>query len=123
MNDHAIREYLAKMLAWEDAHVGFEAAVADIPEEYRGRRAGAHSLWELVEHLRITQHDILDFSRNSDYHEMEWPKDYWPARRPHLRQRRGPAASGIASAGQHERIRRGSEVRRRPAGDLPGERR
>jgi hypothetical protein len=78
MNDHAVRDVLAKLLAWEDTHVGFDTAVADIPEEYRGTRAGAHSPWEIVEHMRIAQHDILDFSRNSDYKEMEWPKDYWP---------------------------------------------
>jgi uncharacterized damage-inducible protein DinB len=79
MNDHGIRELVAKLLGWEDAHVGFDIAVADIPEEYRGKRAGAHSPWELVEHMRLAQHDILDFSRNSSYEAMEWPKDYWPA--------------------------------------------
>ena len=79
MNDQSIREHLAKLLAWEDAHAGFDAAVADIPEAYRGKRAGAHSPWELVEHIRLAQHDILDFSRNTDYKEMEWPKDYWPS--------------------------------------------
>jgi uncharacterized damage-inducible protein DinB len=78
MNDQAVREFVAKLLAWDDAHVGFDAAVADIPEQYRGKRAGAHSAWELVEHIRIAQYDILDFSRNSNYKEMEWPKDYWP---------------------------------------------
>jgi hypothetical protein len=78
MSDLAVRELLAKMLSWDDAHAGFDAAVDGIPEEYRGKRAGAHSLWELVEHLRIAQHDILDFSRNKDYEEMDWPKDYWP---------------------------------------------
>lgn len=78
MNNQSVRELVAKLLASEDAHAGFDAAVAGIPEEHRGTRAGAHSPWELVEHMRIAQHDILDFSRNSDYQEMEWPKDYWP---------------------------------------------
>ena len=78
MNDQSVREVIAKLLDWEDAHAGFDAAVAGVPEEYRGKRAGAHSPWELLEHMRLAQHDILDFSRNSDYHEMEWPKDYWP---------------------------------------------
>ena len=78
MSDQAVRELLAKMLSWDDAHAGFDAAVDGIPEEFRGKRAGAHSPWELVEHLRIAQHDILDFSRNKDYEEMDWPKDYWP---------------------------------------------
>ena len=79
MNEQGLRELMAKLLAWEDAHVDFDTAVADIPEAYRGKRAGAHSPWELVEHIRLAQHDILDFSRNSNYEAMEWPKDYWPA--------------------------------------------
>jgi hypothetical protein len=78
MSDQDVRELLAKMLSWEDAHAGFDSAVEGIAEEFRGKRAGAHSPWELVEHLRIAQHDILDFCRNKDYQEMEWPKDYWP---------------------------------------------
>ena len=78
MNDQAIRELLAKFLVSEDAHAGFDAAVADIPEQQRGKRSGAHSPWELIEHMRIAQYDILDFSRNSHYKEMEWPHDYWP---------------------------------------------
>ena len=78
MTDQAVRDLLAKLLSWEDSHAGFDAAVDGIPEEFRGKRAGAHSPWELVEHLRRAQHDILDFSRNKAYAEMEWPNDYWP---------------------------------------------
>jgi hypothetical protein len=75
-----LRGQLIKMLSWEDAHVGFDAAVADLPAQLR-RTAPAglpYSPWQLVEHLRITQHDILDFCRNPAYKEMAWPKDYWP---------------------------------------------
>jgi Protein of unknown function (DUF664) len=79
MTDKAVRDLLAKLLSWEDSHAGFDAAVEGVPEEFRGKRAGAHSPWELVEHLRRAQHDILDFSRNKDYEEMEWPNDYWPS--------------------------------------------
>jgi hypothetical protein len=79
MDTEAMRELLAKLLAWSDAHVGFDDAVADIPEHLRGTQpSGLHSPWELIEHLRITQHDILDFCLNPDYEEMTWPKDYWP---------------------------------------------
>ncbi|HMI42068.1 MAG TPA: DinB family protein [Gemmatimonadaceae bacterium] len=79
MTDTAVRDLLVKVLSWEDAHVGFDAVVTDIPEHMRGTQvSGLHSLWELVEHLRLTQHDILDFCRNKDYEEMEWPRDYWP---------------------------------------------
>ena len=79
MTDIAVRDLLAKVVAWEDGHVGFDKAVAGVPEHMRGTQvSGLHSPWELVEHLRITQHDILDFCRNKDYEEMEWPRDYWP---------------------------------------------
>lgn len=87
MSDQAVRELLAKMLSWEDAHAGFDAAVENIPEDFRGKRGGPHSPWELVEHIRIAQHDILDFSINKDYEEMAWPSDYWP---------RSPAPSSAA---------------------------
>jgi hypothetical protein len=71
---------LVKLLSWEDAHVGFDAAVADLPPALRGTAPAGlpYSPWQLLEHLRITQHDILDFCRNPGYQEMSWPKDYWP---------------------------------------------
>lgn len=79
-DDTPYREQVRKLLDWEDAHVGFDAAVAGIPVALRGKapRNVPHSPWQLVEHLRITQHDILDFCRNVDYTEMTWPDDYWP---------------------------------------------
>jgi uncharacterized damage-inducible protein DinB len=75
-----LRAQVSAALGWEDAHAGFESAVADVPPDFRGRRpAGSpHSLWELVEHLRLTQYDILDFCRNTAYVEQTWPDDYWP---------------------------------------------
>ena len=75
-----LREQLARVLAWEDAHAGFDAAVAELPAALRGTRPAGlpYSPWRLVEHLRITQADILDFCRNPDYHERNWPDDYWP---------------------------------------------
>jgi hypothetical protein len=79
MTDTAVRELLEKLLDWGDAHVGFDEAVTRVPEHMRGTQvSGLHSPWELVEHLRITQHDILDFCRNKDYEAMEWPQGYWP---------------------------------------------
>jgi hypothetical protein len=76
----AIREQLRKVLDWREAHVGFDAAVADIPTRLRGEKPAQlpYSPWQLVEHLRITQHDILDFCRNPNYQELKWPDDYWP---------------------------------------------
>jgi hypothetical protein len=79
-SDSVIRETLARSLGWSEAHVTFDDAVRDLPEELRGTRPAGlpHSPWELIEHLRIVQRDILDFSLDGQYDEMEWPKDYWP---------------------------------------------
>lgn len=75
-----LRAQLSRLLEWEDAHVGFDKAVDGVPPELRGRRpAGSpHSPWELLEHMRLTQHDILDFCVNPSYVEPHWPTDYWP---------------------------------------------
>jgi Protein of unknown function (DUF664) len=79
--DKAVRQMLSALLDWEDAHVGFEKAVAGVPPELRGVRppAAPHSLWEIVEHLRLAQADILEFCVNTKYEEKKWPDDYWPA--------------------------------------------
>jgi hypothetical protein len=79
-NDAALREHLRKLLAWGDAHVDYDRAVAGLAPGLRGVRPDGlpYSPWELLEHLRITQHDILDFSRNPQYAELSWPEDYWP---------------------------------------------
>jgi hypothetical protein len=81
MNDDVIREHLARLLGWEDAHVGFDKVAHGIPPALRGKRPARmpYSAWQLVEHLRITQQDILDFCRNPQYQELHWPRDYWPA--------------------------------------------
>jgi uncharacterized damage-inducible protein DinB len=80
-HDTPLRKQLANILAWEDAHVGFERAVAGVPATLRGAvPAGfAHSVWQLVEHLRLAQRDILEFCIDPDYREQRWPDDYWPA--------------------------------------------
>jgi uncharacterized damage-inducible protein DinB len=79
-DDKALRELLARLLGWGDAHVTFDAAVDGIPVKLRGKRPAAvpHSIWQLVEHLRIAQDDILDFCINPKYRETKWPDDYWP---------------------------------------------
>ena len=80
-NDAPLREQLVKLLDWEDAHAGFEQAVANIPPKDRGRQPSGlpYSPWQIVEHLRRTQHDILDFCVNPRYEELTWPDNYWPA--------------------------------------------
>lgn len=76
-----IRAHIINLLEWEDAHVDFETAVEDLPAPLRGRRVPgfAHSPWELLEHLRLAQRDLLDFCRDSGYKAPKWPDDYWPA--------------------------------------------
>jgi uncharacterized damage-inducible protein DinB len=76
-----VREHVSRLLAWEDAHTGLESAVADLPPELRGAKPHGlpYSPWQLLEHIRIAQHDILDFCRNSNYTELHWPDDYWPS--------------------------------------------
>ena len=76
----AWRAAVARPLAWGEAHATFDAAVADLPVALRGRAVDGfpHSAWQLVEHVRITQRDILDFCRESQYRELTWPDDYWP---------------------------------------------
>lgn len=78
--DKALREHLLYLLSGGGAHVDFESAVKDVPPEFRGKKPqnAAHSLWEILEHLRIAQWDILDFSRNAKYEALKWPDEYWP---------------------------------------------
>jgi len=79
MSDAVLRAHLGRILDWEDAHASFERAIEGLPARLRGvTPAGwAHSAWQLLEHLRICQHDILDFCRNPKYVEMAM-EDYWP---------------------------------------------
>ena len=78
-DDASLRAHLARILDWEDAHASFDRAVAGLPARLRGTapEGWAHSAWQLLEHLRICQHDILDFCRNPKYVEMAM-EDYWP---------------------------------------------
>ena len=75
-----LRDQLRRILSWQDAHAGFDKAVDGLAPNLRGVRLTGfpHSAWELLEHLRLAQFDILDFSRNPNYHELKWPDDYWP---------------------------------------------
>jgi hypothetical protein len=75
-----IRSIVASSLDWDQAHATFDAAVANLPTELRGKRPAnfPHSVWELVEHIRIAQDDLADFMERADYHRIKWPDDYWP---------------------------------------------
>jgi len=80
-----LRTQLARVLDWEEAHVGFDKAIGGIPPDRRGALAPgiAYSVWQLVEHLRLAQLDVLDFCLNPKYvHALKWPDDYWPQAAP-----------------------------------------
>jgi hypothetical protein len=76
----SLRKHLDDLLRMKGAHLNFGEALADFPVALRGKKpAGApHSAWELLEHMRLAQEDILDFSRNPKYREKKFPDDYWP---------------------------------------------
>jgi uncharacterized damage-inducible protein DinB len=76
----ALRQHVLDLLRSKNAHVDFDAAVANFPSSLRGKKVkGApHTAWQLVEHLRIAQWDILEFSRNPKHVSPAWPDGYWP---------------------------------------------
>lgn len=80
--DRELRKQLLALLKKAQAHATFDDAVKDMPVELRGvvPEGLPYSVWQLVEHIRIAQRDILDFSDNADgsYKELKWPDDYWP---------------------------------------------
>jgi len=75
-----LRKHLADTLRMKGAHLTFDEAVSDFPTDQRGAKphGAPHSAWELLEHMRLAQEDILDFSRNPKYKERKFPDDYWP---------------------------------------------
>ena len=81
--DSQLRAHLQELIRGGHAHVTFDDAIAELPASLRGTRPDSlpYSPWELVEHIRIAQRDILDYAiaRNkAGYKELEWPKNYWP---------------------------------------------
>lgn len=74
---------LKELLYGGHAHATFEEAVKELPARLRGQvpEGMPYSIWQLVEHIRITQLDILEFSRDPDYESPKWPEGYWPKER------------------------------------------
>ncbi len=81
MNDDALREQLLGLLDGGDAHMTFEEAVVEFPASGMNAHAPSvsYSPWHLLEHLRITQWDILEYIRNPAHESPDWPVGYWPA--------------------------------------------
>jgi hypothetical protein len=78
--DESLREHLLELLRGGHAHLGFEEAIEGLPANLRGTKAPdlPHTPWQLLEHLRMAQWDILEFSRNPDHKSPKWPDGYWP---------------------------------------------
>jgi hypothetical protein len=80
MEMQSLRQHVVNLLAGKGAHADFDTAIKDLPAAARGKRpeGAEHSPWEVLEHLRIAQWDILEFSVNRDHTSPEWPSGYWP---------------------------------------------
>ena len=78
--DQSLRRHLIELLDGAQAHATLDNVIAGFPAKFRGEiPAGLpHSAWMLLEHMRIAQWDILDFSRNPKYEQLTWPAEYWP---------------------------------------------
>lgn len=79
-HDKALRAHLLDLLGSGNAHISFDRAVTGLPAKLRGARPprAPHSPWQILEHLRIAQWDILEFSRNPLHSSPAWPTEYWP---------------------------------------------
>lgn len=75
-----VRDQVVSLLRGGNAHVTFEDAIGRLPAKLRGvKPEGAeHTAWELLEHMRIAQSDILEFSRDANHKSPAWPEGYWP---------------------------------------------
>jgi DinB superfamily len=75
-----LRHHIINLLTKAEAHVDLASALKDFPRELRGRKpeGGPHTPWQLLEHIRIAQWDILEFSRSGRHKSPKWPDEYWP---------------------------------------------
>ena len=80
MNISIVQDQLLKVLDGSQAHISFDKTVEGFPGDTINTRIAQvpYSAWELVTHMYLAQHDILDFIVNADYREPKWPDDYWP---------------------------------------------
>ena len=79
-NDGALRDHLLYLLRGGGAHINFDELIADFPvDSINQKPAGLpYTPWQVLEHMRLAQWDILEFSRDPDHVSPEWPKGYWP---------------------------------------------
>ncbi len=80
-NDHKVLiDEVVHLLQGGNAHADLKKALAGLPGELRGEKPGKlpYSIWQLLEHIRIAQWDMLEFCKSSSHQSPEWPNDYWP---------------------------------------------
>lgn len=79
--DQSLRQHLVQLLQGGHAHATFDGAIKNFPARLRGKRVEGlpHTAWMLLEHLRLAQLDILEFSRNPKHASPKWPEGYWPS--------------------------------------------
>jgi hypothetical protein len=79
-NSDPLREHVMDLLTKAEAHIDARSTLEEFPVDLRGRKpAGApHTPWQLLEHMRIAQRDILEFSLNAKHTSPKWPDEYWP---------------------------------------------
>ena len=79
-DQNALREHLLELLGGGSAHIGLEDALSDFPLDKINNKPGGspHSAWDLLEHLRIAQWDIVEFTKDGRHESPKWPDGYWP---------------------------------------------
>ena len=80
MKNSPLQQHLLNLLSGKGAHLDFEEAIRGVAPELRGKKikGAPHTIWQLLEHMRIAQWDILEFSRNAKHVSPKWPEGYWP---------------------------------------------
>ena len=80
MKNDPLRQHLVNVLTKAEAHIDLESSLKDFPHELRGKKpeGSPHTPWQLLEHIRIAQWDILEFSKDARHKSPKWPDDYWP---------------------------------------------
>jgi len=115
-NDKSLREHIVSLLSGGNAHITFNDFVKDFPVEKCGERIEGipYTAWQVLEHMRIAQWDILEFSRDANHVSPKWPKGYWPSQDDF-----GNAAKWNATAEKfREDLRQMQELVNDPATDL-----
>lgn len=76
----SLRRHVVNLLTKAEAHVDLRSTIQQFPRELRGKKPSGspHTPWQLLEHMRIAQWDILQFSLDPEHKSPKWPEEYWP---------------------------------------------